>query len=41
LSSMKVKGEIVPVHVMAAYRGTGGILPLIRDLTLEGGEGLT
>ena len=33
-----MKGEIVPVHVVTAYKGSGGILPLIRDLTLEGGN---
>ena len=36
-----MKGEIVSFHVMAAYRGRGGILPLIRDQALEVGKWLT
>jgi hypothetical protein len=29
---MRIKGEVVSVHAMKAYRGTGGINPLILNL---------
>jgi hypothetical protein len=35
---MQVKVTVVPMHVMTAYRGTGGTAPLILNLAIDAGE---
>jgi hypothetical protein len=37
----KVKGKVVPVHVIKAYRGSRGIVPLILNLDTDEVEWLT
>jgi hypothetical protein len=31
----KVTGKVIPVHIMKTYRGSGGILPLILNLSIR------
>jgi len=31
-------GNVVPVHIIKAYRGSGDTAPLILNLALDGGE---
>jgi len=37
----KVKGKVVPVHVIKAYRGSRGIAPFILNLDTHGVKWLT
>jgi len=35
---MQVKVTVVPMHAIAAYRGTGGIAPVILNLAIDADE---
>jgi hypothetical protein len=36
--SSKVRGKVLPIHVIKAYKGSAGIAPLILTSTLVEGE---